>query len=282
MENYIQYQFTIDPINPWQEILLAELSLYDFDTFEEQSDGISAYLPESKEVENLLSDLWLLNHAEVKIEIKKIFIPLVNWNVEWESNFNPINVEDKCYIRANFHVPKKEFPYEIIIQPKMSFGTGHHETTYLMIQQMLELELADKSILDMGCGTGILAIFAKKMNAGNTIGIDIDDWAVENSNENKQTNQIEADFYKGDAAILKELNKTFDCILANINKNILTRDIPIYLKYLNSSGILLLSGILDEDFDDILKICNQNNLEFLTKKQKKSWISVSFKKNLEK
>lgn len=276
MENYIEYTFTINPIAPWQEILLAELSLYDFDTFEETPNGLKAYIPERLDKEQLLSDLWLLESDEVKIAYSKIMIPPVNWNKEWESNFNPIVVEDKCYVRAEFHPHKPNYPYEIVIQPKMSFGTGHHETTYLMLAFLLSLDVENKTVMDMGCGTGILAILAKMKNAGKTYGIDFDEWAIENSIENKDRNQVEVDFYLGEANKLIELNLKYDVFLANINKNILVRDIPIYANYINPNGTLLLSGILEQDFEDILSVCTANHFNFIEKKQRKEWIAVKF------
>ncbi len=279
METYIEYNFNINPVTPWQEILLAELSLYEFETFEETPDGLKAYIQEKFDKENLLSDLLLLNNKEVKVTYSKTVIPPVNWNKEWESNFNPISVENKCYVRAEFHAHDPNYEYEIIIQPKMSFGTGHHQTTYLMLQYLLELDLKKKVVMDMGCGTGILAILAKKRGAAKTYGIDYDSWAIENADENKERNQVEINFYLGEVEKLTDLNLFYDCFIANINKNILLRDIPQYSQYINSGGDLLLSGILDIDFEDIITVCKKNNFSFIEKKQKDNWISLHLKKN---
>jgi ribosomal protein L11 methyltransferase len=280
LENYTEYAFTIDPINPWQEILLAELAQFDFDSFEETPDGLKAYLPERLDQPELLSNLWLLNHSEVSIHYAKSVILPINWNKEWEENFKPILVENQCYVRAEFHPHQPNFAYEIVIQPKMSFGTGHHETTYLMLAFLLSLEVKNKTVMDMGCGTGILAILAKMKGAAKTYGIDFDQWAIENSIENKNRNQVEVDFYLGEANKLPQLNLKYDVFIANINKNILVRDIPIYAKYINPNGTLLLSGILHQDFDDIILVCKENDLEFIDKKQRGDWICVQLKKGL--
>lgn len=216
------------------------------------------------------------NRVSLPLPIKKKEIEQVNWNSEWEKNFKPIQVEDKVSIRAPFH-PKTDLPYEIVIEPKMSFGTGHHETTYAMLQQLLNLELVNKSVLDMGCGTGILAIFAEMKGAKPIDAIDIDAWCYENSLENiKRNNCSNISVYKGDASLLA--NKKYDVIIANINRNILLNDIGTYSQSLNEKGILLLSGFYKEDIQTI----DEEALKYSLKKEivleKNKWVSIKYLK----
>lgn len=275
MQSYLEFNIKIEPLYPWNEILMAELINIGFDSFTEEQDGVLAYIPKDLLNEEELKSLWLLNHEEVKISYTFQEMPNINWNEEWEKNFSPINVEGKVLIRAEFH-ESQNTPYEVIIQPKMSFGTGHHATTYLMIQQMLEIDFADKKVLDMGCGTSILAIFAKQKGAGRTLAIDIDDWAVENSKENTVRNNINLEVQQGTAENLGKEN--FDIILANINRNILISDIPTYTSVLNQGGQLLLSGLCFFDVDDILEVCTQQNLILKNKVQREEWVSLLLEK----
>ncbi|MFV0304956.1 MAG: 50S ribosomal protein L11 methyltransferase [Moheibacter sp.] len=273
--NYIEYQFSISPTNPWREILVALLSEFEFESFSDTEDGLLAYVQaqydDISKVEEQINSL-----EKVKINFTRKEIIQQNWNAEWESNFHPILVNDQCYIRAEFHESKPSIPYEIVIQPKMSFGTGHHETTHLMVEYILESEFKDKDVLDMGCGTSILAILTKMKGATYAEGIDIDEWAVDNSIENAERNAVEITARLGDASILGD--KKFDTILANIQRNILLKDIPTYVNYLKSkNGELILSGLLEVDFEDIKNKCIENGLKFVSKKQRNEWIALKFK-----
>lgn len=273
--NYIEYKFTLSPIDPWRDILVAYLSEGNFDSFEDTEDGVSAFVQTQLDHEEFVEQV-LSEFTQVEINYTRTEIEQVNWNEVWESNFQPILVNDQCYIRAEFHEKKPEIPYEVIIQPKMSFGTGHHETTHLMVEYILELDLKDKSVLDMGCGTSILGILAKMRGAKYVEGIDIDEWSIENSIENAERNQVELTVKLGDASILGET--TFDTIIANINKNILMADIPKYVEVLHSThGELLLSGLMYFDFDDIVAKCEECGLELISKKQRNEWIALHFK-----
>lgn len=275
--NYIEYSFNITPLEPWREIFLALLSECEFESFEDTDNGFNAYVKNNLDDENEVLERIQILH-EAKIDYKKKEIEQVNWNEVWESGFKPILVNDKCYIRAEFHQERPEIPYEIVIQPKMSFGTGHHETTHLMVEYLLELDFEGKDILDMGCGTSILAILAKKRGAKYAEAIDIDEWATKNSAENAERNNVELNIRLGDASILSD--RMFDTIIANIQRNILMEDIPKYVKVLNfAGGELILSGLLDIDFDDIVEICSQNGLKFISKKQRNEWIALRFVKN---
>ena len=275
MNNYLEFNFKIEPLQPWNEILMAELIEIGFDSFTEEHEGILAYIQKETFKEEELKEVHLLQNPEIKISYTFQEMPNINWNEEWEKNFSPINVEDKVSIRAEFH-GNQNLPHEIIIQPKMSFGTGHHATTYLMIQQMLDMNFENKTVLDMGCGTSVLAIFAKQQGAGKTVAIDIDEWSVENSIENAARNSVELEISQGTAENLGSEN--FDIILANINRNILISDIPTYVSVLNSGGQLLLSGLCFFDVDDILEVCTAQNLTLQKKLQREEWVSLLLEK----
>lgn len=275
MQNYLEFSFKISPLQPWNEILMAELIEIGFDSFTEENDGILGYVQKDLFDDNQLKNLPLFQNQDVKIEFSFTEMPNINWNEEWEKNFEPINIDDKVLIRAEFHesVPGM---HEIIIQPKMSFGTGHHPTTHLMIQQMMEMDFKNKKVLDMGCGTSVLAIYAKQIGAGETKAIDIDEWSVENSKENAERNNVELDIELGTAENLGK--DQYDIILANINRNILISDIPVYESVLNDGGQLLLSGLCFFDVDDILEVCTDNNLKMKKKLQREEWVSILLEK----
>lgn len=275
MNNYLEFNFKIEPLQPWNEILMAELIDVGFDSFTEEHEGILAYIQKDVFKEEDLKNLHLLQNPDIKISYTFSEMPNINWNEEWEKNFSPINVEDQVSIRAEFH-ENQNLPHEIIIQPKMSFGTGHHATTYLMVQQMLDMDFTDKTVLDMGCGTSVLAIFAKQQGAGKTVAIDIDEWSVENSIENAARNNVELEISQGTAENLGAEN--FDIILANINRNILISDIPTYVSILNKGGQLLLSGLCFFDVDDILEVCTAENLTLKKKLQREEWVSLLLEK----
>ena len=275
MNNYLEFNFTISPLQPWNEILMAELIEIGFDSFTEEHEGILAYIQKDLFDDKQLQEINMFSNEAVEISYTYQEMPNINWNEEWEKNFEPINVEDQVSIRAEFH-SNQNLPHEIIIQPKMSFGTGHHATTYLMIQQMLDMDFENKTVLDMGCGTSVLAIFAKQKGAGKTVAIDIDEWSVENSKENAARNNVELEISQGTADNLG--NENFDIILANINRNILISDIPTYVSVLNDGGQLLLSGLCFFDVDDILEVCNEHKLTLKRKLQREEWVSLLLEK----
>ena len=275
MNNYLEFNFNISPLQPWNEILMAELIEIGFDSFTEEHNGILAYIQKDLFDDKQLQEINMFSNEAVEISYTYQEMPNINWNEEWEKNFEPIIVEDQVSIRAEFH-SNQNLPHEIIIQPKMSFGTGHHATTYLMIQQMLDMDFENKTVLDMGCGTSVLAIFAKQKGAGKTVAIDIDEWSVENSKENAERNNVELEISQGTADNLGAEN--FDIILANINRNILISDIPTYVSVLNDGGQLLLSGLCFFDVDDILEVCNEHKLTLKRKLQREEWVSLLLEK----
>ena len=275
MNNYLEFNFNISPLQPWNEILMAELIEIGFDSFTEEHNGILAYIQKDLFDDKQLQEINMFSNEAVEISYTYQEMPNINWNEEWEKNFEPINVEDQVSIRAEFH-SNQNLPHEIIIQPKMSFGTGHHATTYLMIQQMLDMDFENKTVLDMGCGTSVLAIFAKQKGAGKTVAIDIDEWSVENSKENAERNNVDLDISQGTADNLGAEN--FDIILANINRNILISDIPTYVSVLNDGGQLLLSGLCFFDVEDVLEVCNEQKLILKRKLQREEWVSLLLEK----
>ncbi len=274
MANYLEFQFEISPLQPGSEILIAELGDAGFESFVENEDGITAYIQSEEYTEGMLEDIQILNSDEFEISFTSKEIEQVNWNSEWEKNFNPIVVADKCSVRAPFH-EKPDTEYDIVIEPKMSFGTGHHATTHMMLQHILNNEWAGKSVLDMGCGTGVLAILAEMKGATSLDAIDIDNWCYLNTLENVERNNCRnISVYEGTAELLE--GKQYDVVIANINRNILVEDIPTYSKCLSSGGKLFLSGFYTEDIPVIEEVCNRNGLKFENKLVKDNWAALSF------
>lgn len=271
---YIGYHFTITPKDPGVEILIAELGETAFESFAETDNGVSAYVQKDLWDDNILNDIQILESDNFKIDYTFEEIEQVNWNEEWEKNFEPISVDNTCYVRAPFH-EKRDVKYDIVIEPKMSFGTGHHETTFMMIQHLLETDLTGKSTLDMGCGTAILAILAEMKGAQPIDAIDIDNWCYLNSIENAERNNCKyISVYEGDAALLK--GKKYDVIIANINRNILLNDMQQYTDCLNKGGTLFLSGFYEEDIPFIDASCTEKGLTFIKKHQKNKWVALKY------
>ena len=277
MANYLEFQFKISPLQPGSEILIAELGYAGFESFVENEDGITAYIQTEEYKEGMLEDIQILGSDEFEISYASKEIEQVNWNSEWEKNFNPIVVADKCSVRAPFH-EKPDTEYDIVIEPKMSFGTGHHATTHMMLQHILNNEWEGKSVLDMGCGTGVLAILAEMKGAAKLDAIDIDNWCYLNTLENVERNNCKnINVYEGTAELLE--GKKYDVVIANINRNILLEDIPTYSKCLPSGGKLYLSGFYTEDVPAIEEVCNKNGLKFENKLVVDNWTAASFIKH---
>ncbi len=275
MDNiYLEYNFTVAPKEPGTEILIAELGFAGFESFVENDNGVTAYIQKEEWNADILESISILNSDEFSISFQKNEVAQTNWNAEWEKNFEAIQVDDLVSIRAPFHEDKK-LQYDIVIEPKMSFGTGHHETTHMMIQHLLELDLENKSTLDMGCGTGILAIFAEMKGAKPLDGIDIDNWCYLNSIENAERNNCKhISFYEGDASLLK--NQKYDVIIANINRNILLSDMKTYTNCLLKNGVLLLSGFYKEDIATIDAEVSKYGLQLKKTIEKNNWVSLKY------
>lgn len=256
------------------EILIAELSEIGYDSFWEQEEGFEAYILaiefDNDSLEKLIDkykDLGSVSFTSSRIEEK-------NWNVEWESNFEPIVVEDQCLVRADFHKLDQSFPYEIVINPKMSFGTGHHATTYLMLNWQLEIDHTQKKVMDAGCGTGILAIMAHLRGGGEIVAFDNNEWAVDNSRESFEMNDCtQIKMFLGTVEDISEAEK-FDIILANINRNVLLEEVPLYAARLQREGILLLSGFYHYDAHFITEKAKESGLEVHGQKERNDWVAL--------
>ncbi|NRD19540.1 50S ribosomal protein L11 methyltransferase [Winogradskyella eckloniae] len=271
---YIGYNFKVKPLQPATEILIAELGYAGFESFVETEEGVTAYIQKTEWSENILDDIYILNSDEFEITSEFNEIEQTNWNEEWEKNFNPIIVDDLVSVRAPFH-EKPDAKYDLIIEPKMSFGTGHHETTHMMIQHILKNDFKGKSVLDMGCGTGVLAILAEKVGATKLDAIDIDNWCYLNSLENVERNNCHnITVFEGDVKLLD--GKTYNSIIANINRNILLADISSYATCLTANGTLFLSGFYEEDIPIITAECEKHMLKLDETIQKGRWVSLKF------
>ena len=272
---YIAYEFLVIPQNPATEILIAELDHVGFESFVENHNGVTAYIQKHEWNLHILDDLYILGSPEFKIKYSHHEVIQTNWNKEWEKNFNPIQVDGLVSVRAPFH-ENPSLKFDIVIEPKMSFGTGHHETTHMMIQHLLALDLENKKVLDMGCGTGILAIFAEMKGAQPTDAIDIDSWCYQNSIENVQRNGCKhITVLEGDSSLLK--GEKYDVIIANINRNILLSDMKIYTDSLHQEGILLLSGFYKDDIAIIESEVVKHGLVFDKMIQRNRWVALKYK-----
>ncbi|MFD0862270.1 50S ribosomal protein L11 methyltransferase [Sungkyunkwania multivorans] len=271
---YIAYDFKVHPAKPGVEILIAELGFAGFESFVENDKGVVAYIQKDDWHEGILKNVQILYSEEFVVTHEVEEIAQVNWNEEWEKNFQPIEVDGVCAVRAPFH-PKTDVKYDIVIEPKMSFGTGHHETTHMMIQHILKNDFEGKSVLDMGCGTGVLAILAEMKGATKLDAIDIDNWCYLNTLENIDRNHCKhIQAYEGDASLLN--SRKYDVIIANINRNILLNDLASYAKCLNEGGELYLSGFYKEDLSVISEECAKFSLHFVENLERNHWVAVKY------
>jgi ribosomal protein L11 methyltransferase len=271
---YLGYHFKVEPKELGSEILVAELGEKPFESFIETEFGVTAYIQKALWTEDVLEDIFILTSPEFTVSYTIEEIEQVNWNEEWEKNFEAIDVDGICHVRAPFH-EKTDAQYDIVIEPKMSFGTGHHETTHMMIQHLLETDVTGKKTLDMGCGTAILAILAEMKGAQPIDAIDIDNWCYLNSIENAERNNCKhITVYEGDAALLAGHN--YDVIIANINRNILLEDMQQYVECLNPGGTLFLSGFYEEDIPVIDASCTEKGLTYVKKHQKNNWVALKY------
>ncbi len=273
--NYTEVQFRISPLQPAAEILIAELSDMGFESFVEEEEGLKAYIAGEDFNKEELQELFVIQNPEFNISYELKTIADENWNAKWESDYESVTIDGRCYIRAPFHQSKPEIEFEILIEPKMSFGTAHHETTSQMIQLLLDENVEGKTVLDMGCGTAVLAILAKKKNAAIVHAIDNDEWAYNNSLENvKRNNFDEIKVEQGDAALLQ--GRTYDFILANINKNILLADMETYSNSLVSGAVIMFSGFYRNDLKDIKAKALEHNLHYNSHIEKNNWVAAKF------
>jgi len=263
---------TCDPL--FSDILIAEISQAGFDSFLENENGFEAYAEVDRfdqsrvdEIKNKYNQVTPLSFSWDRIEKK-------NWNEEWEKSYEPIIVDDRCVIRAEFHQIEKEYPYTITITPKMSFGTGHHQTTYLMIKAQMDMDHKNKMVMDAGCGTAILSIMASKLGAKKVEAFDIDEWSVINGKENIAVNNCEHITIRQGMISELTFEDNYDVILANINKNILLHELPQYVSYLNPDGFVLLSGFYERDIPDLMERAHQYQLKHISSNVRENWASL--------
>tara|TARA_Y100001954_G_scaffold212067_1_gene239525 strand:+ start:752 stop:1576 length:825 start_codon:yes stop_codon:yes gene_type:complete len=271
--NYIELSFVLQDKDRFSDIVVAKLNEIEFESYVETIDGVNAYI--QKKMYNIdklnlvLSDLQNLFSFDYSIKN----INKENWNSKWEENFQPVKINEECIIRAHFH-EKVDCKYDVVITPKMSFGTGHHETTFLMMNEMFCLNFKGKSVLDVGCGTGVLAILSKMLGSEDTLGIDIDEWSYNNSKENAILNNIfSIEFLLGG---ISSVNGSFDIVLANINRNIILSDLDKYYHLMKENSDLLLSGFLSNDVKLIREKAESLGLSLVSHKNKDKWNLLHF------
>jgi ribosomal protein L11 methyltransferase len=275
--NYIEVYFKIDPLQPASEILTAELSMQGFESFVEEEDGLKAYIQAPDFEEAMLDEVAVLKNPDFEISFQIEEIQDQNWNAKWESEYEPVLVADRCYIRAPFHAPKTDVDFEIIIEPQMSFGTAHHETTHQMIEWLMEEDVDGKRVLDMGSGTAVLAILAAKKKAASIDAIDIDEWAFNNAKENViKNNARQIQVLMGGAELL--VDQQYDLVLANINKNILLRDMEAYARVMHTDSRIIFSGFYTHDLNDIKDKAGEYGLAYSTHSSKNDWVAAVFTK----
>lgn len=275
---YIEVRFKLKPVDPWADLLADELAGIGFESFVTEEDGLSAYCSEEEYDEDAMLALDLLttdNPFAFSYTSKRY--ESQNWNEEWEKNFSPINVDNQVYVRASFHEADASIPIELLIDPKMSFGTGHHQTTFLMISKMLKLNFEGLQVLDMGTGTGVLAILASKLGAKHIVAVDNNEWAYKNTNENLEKNGVSnCTNLHGEEDVVGD--GPFDIILANITKNVIKAQLPMYAQWLVSGGELLVSGVLKYDAPEVIELAKEQGLNLYDENYKDDWSMLAFRK----
>lgn len=273
---YTRLQVICD--SEYSEILMAEIAEVGFDTFMENEKGFEAYVEQTNYDKEKLNEIKEKYGQFTPVVFYQDRIEKKNWNEEWEKNYEPIIVDDQCMIRAGFHQPEKKYPYEIIITPKMSFGTGHHQTTYLMVKSQLEIDHKNKIVMDAGCGTAILSVMAAKLGAKRVESFDIDEWSVINGQENVEVNCCTNITIRQGKISDLTFEDNFDIILANINKNILLVEMAQYAAYLNPGGLLLLSGFYEKDIPDLMAEANRYSLQQVRSHERENWAALLLQK----
>ncbi len=277
--DYVELEFYISPQEPWTEIVTTLLSEIGFESFTEYNQKLQAFVQKENyndsEVQSILEEY---NCENVSINYTKKIIPHQNWNETWEESFEPVEVDDELLIYAPFHEVNKKFKYTIEIQPQMSFGTGHHQTTWLLSKRMMEMDFKNKKVLDVGTGTGVLAILAKQLDAASCVTTEIDKGSCENARENFARNRQE-EIFLIEEDIEAVQDKDFDIIIANINKNVLTNHLPFYAERIKEKGRLLLSGFFETDADELILSAKKCNFIHFNTFVKESWAVMEFTKS---
>jgi len=269
---YLEFRFQITPVVPGKDILTADLADVGFDSFMDDGDVLLAYITKDAFNQEALMASHIMTHPEFKVSFEHKEMEDTNWNAVWESQFDPVWVGDKLLIKAPFH--SETHPFEVIISPQMSFGTGHHETTYLMSEYMLNNNPKGLKVLDMGTGTGVLAILAKKLDAAEVVGIDIEDNAIENAQDNQLLNGISSIYFAVGSKEKIVQENYYNQLWANINRNILLDQLGVYAQALVPGGELYLSGFFDSDVDTLVAEANKFGFSLLEKQTKNEWASL--------
>ena len=273
----IELTITLNPVNPWTDIIIAELSELGFDGFVQTKTGLQAYAPASIDVYEVINQSSLQPESDFTFSIEKKVIPHQNWNAQWEEDFHPVYVEEYATILAPFHDVNDGKGLTVIIQPQMSFGTGHHQTTWMMTKALFELDSMPEKVLDMGSGTGVLAIVAEKLGAKDILAVDIEEWSAENARENAERNNCQhINSVWGDVDKIR--GHQFGLIIANINKNVLKAQMEDYAKCLDQKGTLLLSGFFGSDVQELVTFANEFGLTLEKEFSKDEWAALQLKK----
>ncbi len=273
--DYVQVSITC--LEDYREILIAELAAIGFDSFLETDSGLEAYVPQDLFDRDSFDEVIATYREPASLTVAEGIVPKVNWNEEWEKNYDPIEVDRLVYVRASFHAPQPGFQYEIVINPKMSFGTGHHATTFQLLSMQGKIDHQGKRVLDVGSGTGILAIMAHLLGAKQVEAFDIDSWCVDNGNENFDLNGVTTRMGLGTIREVKPQGP-YELILANINKNVLLDELAIYSSLLSSQGFLLLSGFYSEDIEDLVQAAWVQGLFLTMQTTKDNWAALCLQK----
>lgn len=275
--NYLAYTFQCNPPKPLAEILVSQLAEIGFESFEETNAGVVAYVPENLHDSTKVDACVKMLEGVGEIKFTRELIPDQNWNAVWEAEYPVVTIEKKCIVRAPFHeIEPGEYDLDILINPQMSFGTGHHETTYLVLSMLLKMDLKNKSLLDMGSGTGVLAIAAHKLGAENVVAIDSEEWAYTNTLENVALNNVDIHVQKADT--IPHQSPVYDVILANINKNVLMQLMQSFAVHLKEGGTLILSGFFQSDIDEVAEKAAAYKLNLTNREIKNSWAAIELKK----
>jgi len=273
--NYFELSCTCQPGDDIPEILIARLAELGFESFTEEEGEVKAYIASTLYSPEIVTELHSGEWSRLIAHLSVSEIADQNWNSLWESAYEPVVVAGKCMVRAPFHPVNSNIDFDILIEPKMSFGTAHHETTRLMLEYVLELDMEGKRILDMGSGTAVLAILAAMKKAASVTAIDNDEWAYQNARENVIRNNLDwIGVFLGDVALLR--GKQFDIILANINRNILLNDIPSYAACLPKDGLLVMSGFYASDLEAIKLKAMESGFVLMSSKSDKDWTAACF------
>ena len=277
MNDFIELRLHIHPFDPWSDVLSQDLADIGYDSFQSESPYLQAYISSADFDEGKVLQLFQGYEGVVEISHETSVIPAKNWNEEWESNFKPVLIDNRIYIRAPFHPDNPKATYEIKLTPKMSFGTGHHATTHMMLLEMLDIDFIDKKVLDVGSGTAVLAILAEMLGGVEILAIDNDDWAVLNGNENKEINNCQKIIVEK-AEVQSVSENGYNVILANINRNVIINDLSKYADLLSTGGQLLLSGFHHGEADDLLELGKQSGLSEVNRRTQGEWCMLHLQK----